>query len=120
VRAVEWVTAVRESRGDKEWERPGTPGWKPLGTAVSRDVLQAEIEAWTKRIGVSPREVHLRPMVQKWGSCSTTGRVTFNTELLSQPAAFRRRVVVEELLHLRVPNHGKLFRTLLRAFLETE
>jgi predicted metal-dependent hydrolase len=24
---------------------------------------------------------------------------------------------VEELLHLRIPNHGKLFRTLLKAYL---
>jgi hypothetical protein len=30
---------------------------------------------------------------------------------------FRRRVIVEELVHLKVPNHGKLFRSLLRAYL---
>jgi predicted metal-dependent hydrolase len=26
----------------------------------------------------------------------------------AQPAALRREVIVEELLHLKVPNHGKL------------
>jgi predicted metal-dependent hydrolase len=26
-------------------------------------------------------------------------------------------VIVEELLHLRIPNHGKLFKSLLHAFL---
>lgn len=36
------------------------------------------------------------------------GRVTFSSELLSQPAEFRRRVIVEELAHLKAPNHGKL------------
>jgi predicted metal-dependent hydrolase len=41
-------------------------------------------------------------------------------ELLRQPARVRRRVIVEELLHLKVPNHGKLFRALLRAYLEEE
>jgi len=56
-------------------------------------------------------------MSRKWGSCSANGRVTFNTELLSKPAASRRRVIVEELLHLKIPNHGKLFKSLLRVYL---
>ncbi len=85
---------------------------------MPRDVLRAEIEAWARRIGVRPREVHVRPMTRKWGSCSTNGRVSFSTELLQEPAAFRRRVIVEELLHLKVPHHGKLFRSLLRAYLD--
>jgi hypothetical protein len=38
---------------------------------------------------------------------------------LSTPAAFRREVIVHELLHLKLPNHGKLSRALLRAYLET-
>ena len=37
--------------------------------------------------------------------------------LLMQPAKFRREAIVHELLHLKVPNHGKLFRSLLRAYL---
>jgi predicted metal-dependent hydrolase len=32
-------------------------------------------------------------------------------------APFREYVIVHELLHLKVPNHGKLFKTLLRAYL---
>ena len=91
--------------------------WEELEKTVPRDVFRAEVSAWARRIGVEPKEVHMRPMSRKWGSCSTNGRVTFDTELLSKPAAFRRRVIVEELLHLKVPNHGKLFKSLLRAYL---
>jgi predicted metal-dependent hydrolase len=94
--------------------------WERLEEAVPRDLFRAEVDAWARRIEVQPNEVHIRPMTRKWGSCSTTGRLTFNTELLTLPAAFRRRVIVEELLHLKVPNHGKLFRSLLRAYLDGE
>jgi predicted metal-dependent hydrolase len=97
-----------------------TRQWAPLETAVPRDVFQAEVEAWARRIRVMPTAVHVRPMSRKWGSCSTNGRLTFDAGLLRQHAAFRRRVIVEELLHLRVPNHGKLFRSLLRAYLHHE
>ena len=91
--------------------------WEPLEASVPRDVFKAEVEVWAKRLRVHPKEIHIRPMRRKWGSCSTTGRVTFDTELLRQPAEFRRRVIVEELLHLRVPSHGKLFKSLLWAYL---
>ncbi|MDE3178375.1 MAG: M48 family metallopeptidase [Acidobacteriota bacterium] len=87
-----------------------------VGTAVFR----AEVRAWAKRIGIQPREIRLRQMRRKWASCSTYGRLTFNTDLLREPARFRAEVIVHELLHLKVPNHGKLFRTLLRSYLEFE
>jgi hypothetical protein len=91
--------------------------WSPLEIAVPRDIFLAEVHEWSARLRVTPRAVHVRPMTRKWGSCSTNGRVTFDADLLRQHAAFRRRVIVEELLHLRVPNHGKLLKTLLRAYL---
>lgn len=78
---------------------------------------EAEIAAWAKKIGVEPTQLHVRHMTRMWGSASTAGRVTFDTGLLTQPAAFRREVIVHELLHLKVPNHGKVFRALLRAYL---
>ena len=86
--------------------------WKPLEEAVPRDVFQAEVEAWAKRIGVQPKVVQVRPMKRKWGSCSTNGRLSFSTDLLTAPTKIRKRVIVEELLHLKVPNHGKLFKAL--------
>jgi hypothetical protein len=88
-----------------------------LEEAVLRDIFSAEVREWARRIGVEPREVHVRPMTRKWGSCSTNGRITFNSELLSMAANFRRRVIIEELLHLKVPNHGRVFRSLLKAYL---
>ena len=90
---------------------------KPLAQPLARDVFQVEVETWAKKMRVRPKVIHVRPMKRKWGSCSTTGRVTFDTSLLRQHAEFRKRVIVEELLHLRVPGHGKLFKTLLRAYL---
>jgi predicted metal-dependent hydrolase len=91
--------------------------WESLEDTVAKDVFKSEVEQWRKKIGVDPKEVHVRAMKRKWGSCSTAGRVTFDTALLTQPATFRRKVIVHELLHLKVPNHGRVFRALLRAYL---
>ena len=40
--------------------------------------------------------------------------------LLGEPISFRDEVIVHELLHLKLPNHARLFRALLRAFLTEE
>ena len=92
-------------------------GWVPLEEAVPKEVFKAEVAAWARRIGVEPKQLHVRPMSRKWGSCSTAGRVTFDAGLLTQSARFRREVIVHELLHMKVPNHVKLFKALLRAYL---
>jgi predicted metal-dependent hydrolase len=94
-----------------------TDAWEPLETTVPKEIFKAEVAAWAKRIGVEPKQLHVREMRNKWGSCSTAGRVTFDTELLTRPSNFRREVIVHELLHLKVPNHGRVFKALLRAYL---
>lgn len=92
-------------------------GWEPLEELVPADIFKAEVRVWGGRIGVEPKEIHIRPMRCKWASCSARGRLTFDTDLLRQPAPFRTEVILHELLHLKVPNHGKLFKALLRAHL---
>ncbi len=91
--------------------------FQALEKTVPAEVFKSEVKSWAKKIGVEPKEVHLRPMKKKWASCSSKGRLTFNTDLLGEPAHFRREVIVHELLHLKLPNHGRVFRSLLKAYL---
>jgi predicted metal-dependent hydrolase len=84
---------------------------------ISREVFNAEVREWADKIGVKLKEIHVRPMKRKWASCYTSGRVSFAEDLLAKPARFRSEVIVHELLHLKVPNHGRLFKALLRAHL---
>jgi len=56
-------------------------------------------------------------MRRKWASCSTAGRLTFDEALLLQPESLQDYVIVHELLHLHVPNHGRLWKRLMRAHL---
>jgi len=91
-----------------------------LEHTIPAQVFKAEVLSWAKRIGVEPKEIRLRLMKSKWASCSSNGRLTFNSEILQQPASFRIEAIVHELLHLKVPNHGKLFKNLMKAFLSQE
>lgn len=88
-----------------------------LEESIPIEVFKAEVAAWARQLGVTYRELHVRPMKCKWASCSSRGRLTFDADLPKQPAAFRAEAIVHELLHLKVPNHGRLFRTLLNSYL---
>ncbi|GEA18931.1 metal-dependent hydrolase [Moorella sp. E306M] len=88
-----------------------------LEEAIPEAVFRAEVTTWAKRIGVEPKEIHIRVMKRKWASCSSKGRLTFDPELLKQPAPFRAEVIVHELLHLKIPNHGPLFKAMVKAYL---
>ena len=56
-------------------------------------------------------------MRTKWASCSTAGNLNFSTELLSYDDKVVDYVIVHELLHFFVPNHGNLWKSLMRAHL---
>ena len=79
--------------------------------------FKREVNDWAEEVGVEPREIHVRPMIRKWASCSSKGRLSFSYELLNKPMEFRSKAIVHELLHLRYPNHGRMFSSLLVAYL---
>jgi predicted metal-dependent hydrolase len=72
---------------------------------------------WAARLEVRIRAVSIRKMRNKWASCSTARRLTFDESLLGMPSDLQDYVIVHELLHVHVPNHGKLWKSLMRAHL---
>ena len=54
-------------------------------------------------------------MKRKWGSCSAAGTVTLASDLVDRDTRFQDFVIAHELLHLRIRNHGRLFRALMAA-----
>lgn len=73
--------------------------------------------AWAEIIRVKPSRITLQHMTRKWASCSLSGVVAFSEELLTHDRHFGEAVIIHELIHLRVRNHGKLFRSLFRAYI---
>ena len=85
--------------------------------STGKERLRVRIVQWAGRLRVLPSQIRIQAMTRKWGSCSSSGCVTFSFDLVRRPAAFQDFVIVHELLHLRIRNHGKLFRSTLRAYL---
>jgi predicted metal-dependent hydrolase len=83
--------------------------------AEQAERLKRRVLRWADRLKVSPRVVRIQRMKRKWGSCSTAGTISLATDLHRRPVRFQDFVIAHELLHLRVPNHSRLFKALLSA-----
>jgi predicted metal-dependent hydrolase len=82
---------------------------------ANREQLCQRVRYWSQRLKVEARVIRVQRMTRKWGSCSTNGTITLADDLASQPAGFQDFVIAHELLHLQVPNHGRVFKALMNA-----
>lgn len=68
------------------------------------------ISKWEKRLGVKVKDVTIRKMKTRWGSCnSKSGRILLNTELGKKPKSCIEYIVVHEMIHLLEHSHNKRF-----------
>ena len=81
-----------------------------------KEDFKAEVRRWAKQLKVSPAQIRVQKMRSKWASCSPGKWISFSEDLLAQKRAFQTYAIVHELLHLRIPNHGKLFKSLMTIF----
>ena len=79
--------------------------------------LRWAVRHWSARIGVRVRRIQIRTMESKWASMSTAGNLTINDQLLNLPQSLGEYVIVHELVHLLAPNHGKVFKSFMHAYL---
>lgn len=84
----------------------------------TKEAFKVRVLAWADKIGVEVKTISMRPMKNKWASYTKKNQLLiFNTELLEMSRKIGDYVIVHELLHFNVPNHGKLWKSLMLAYL---
>jgi predicted metal-dependent hydrolase len=83
----------------------------------NREEFKQRVREWAQKLDAQIAAIYVRPMRRKWASCSTSGNLNFNDELLSLDRELGEYVIVHELLHFSTPNHGKLWKSRMRAHL---
>ena len=64
---------------------------------------------WSKLMAVSPEHISFRYSKNRWGSCSSTNRISFNYHLVKLSSSLIEYVVIHELAHIKFQNHSKDF-----------
>jgi predicted metal-dependent hydrolase len=71
--------------------------------------LTERARVWSKKLGMTPTRVLTRDQRQRWGSCAPDGTIRFNWRVVMAEPSLIDYVVLHELLHLKVRNHGREF-----------
>lgn len=88
-----------------------------MKTWKDKEEFKLKVSTTAQQLGIKVKSISVRPMKRKWASCSTAGNFNFNSELLTIQKKLGEYVIVHELLHFHVPNHGKLWKSLMQAYL---
>ncbi|WP_373002157.1 M48 family metallopeptidase [Sulfurimonas sp.] len=83
----------------------------------SQNYLSSRTEYYAQIMGLNYKEIKLKKMRSRWGSCSSERVITFNTQLVKLQKEQIDYVVVHELAHLVHMNHSKYFHALVQNYL---
>jgi predicted metal-dependent hydrolase len=72
-----------------------------------------------RALGVAPKRLTVRDQATRWGSCSTTGALSFSWRLILAPARILDYVAAHEVAHLKEMNHGPQFWALVQRLMPT-
>jgi len=79
-----------------------------LRAEVRRDIA-ASVAKHAERLGCAPKRIAVRDQATRWGSCSTSGTLSFSWRLIFAPPFVLDYVAAHEVAHLREMNHGPRF-----------
>jgi predicted metal-dependent hydrolase len=60
-------------------------------------------------LGVRPKAIRLRDQTSRWGSCASTGHLSFSWRLIMAPPFVLDYLAAHEVAHLRELNHSRRF-----------
>ena len=81
-----------------------------LKTEALKD-YRRHVAVHSAALGVKPGAIRLRDGKSRWGSCSSTGTLSFSWRLILAPPDVLDYLVAHEVAHLKEMNHGPRFWT---------
>ncbi len=75
----------------------------------ARRRIEERVAEYSFQLGVRAKRITIRDTSSRWGSCSSTGTLSFSWRLILAPNSVLEYVVAHEVAHLRELNHSRRF-----------
>ena len=105
---IPWITKHQHRLGKLE-NTPTNLQQSKINELEARDILISRLEELAKIHNFKYTKVSIRNQKTKWGSCSAKNNVSLNINLVRLPDKLRDYVILHELVHTLIKNHGKKF-----------
>ncbi len=87
-----------------------------INRAEARKKLVKRLNKLSEQHGFSYNKVFVRNQKTRWGSCSSKNNISLNMKLVRLPDEMIDYVLLHELVHTRIKNHGHAFWAELNKF----
>ncbi len=73
-------------------------------------------DEYSEKLKIPYKELKIRKVIAKWGSCTSDQRIMLNTNLVHLPTRLIQYVIIHEACHLKIKNHSPRFRNLVEIY----
>lgn len=121
----DWIAQAQKKTAERQQTRQAFYAQLPLQTRAQWDEARTRLDVivrplvahYAPLMSVAPTTIFYRATISRWGCCYTDRRaLCFSLYLLLLPDWCIEHIVVHELAHLLVPNHGPRFYAVMDRF----
>ena len=105
---ISWIKKHQEKMWKLEEEYETTPVVH-IDREKARRILVSRLEEIAAKHGYTYNRVTIRNQKTRWGSCSSKNNISLNMKLVLLPDDLRDFILLHELVHTKVKNHGNDF-----------
>jgi predicted metal-dependent hydrolase len=91
--------------------------WYLTRAKIKFPAIAEPIISYFENRNISPKGIYIKRMENRWGSCTRSGKIILNSELIKAPRPCIEYVITHEMCHLLYPNHTKEFFALLSSIM---
>ena len=78
-------------------------------TSKDKKMIAERVDYLAEKFNFKYGNITLRKMKTRWGSCSAQNNISLNIGLVALPKDLRDYVILHELVHTKIKNHGSKF-----------
>ncbi len=91
---------------------------RKLHSDIVKEIADKFIPKWEEITGLMSSSYQTRYMKTRWGTCNhKTRKIWLSTELAKKPIECIEYVILHEIIHLQIPNHGDEFKELMTEYM---
>lgn len=106
----DWVAKQREKACRLRMRhRELTAHCHPVPREEATEILSRRLSCLAREFGFSYNRLSIRRQKTRWGSCSARNNISLNETLARLPRRLMDYVLLHELVHTRIKNHGHEF-----------
>lgn len=84
---------------------------------IAEQEVESALEKWRKITRLAPEEYKIKKLKRAWGNCSSTKKITINSDLMMYSRKAIEYVVLHEICHLKYMNHSKDFWAMVEKYM---